>query len=256
MKKCAERGLLAGVLFAAALASLLAEAAPEPLASGEQAVAFAQRVMLDVSRGKLRQAWRRLRDNTVLPPERIDAFAADYERRLVEVIQHFGPAVGVEQVAEEALGRSLLRLTYLVKYQRSAIAWYLYFYRVEDRWLVSEIHYDLNGNSLFQVVHPAAAGGVADLAWREEIERRLAELAERLERLRVAAPEEFAATAVDPEARPFLELAARVAALEEAAVRGEDLGERIAGVGRSLEDVQKRLDVLEQRVDPREIQEM
>src|SRR5690554_248383 len=85
----------------------------EDLSTREQAGAFPHRLMMDISRGKTREAGRKLKANSLIPPDRVDAVAADYERQLVETIQFLGQSQGVELIAEEAFGRSVMRVTYL-----------------------------------------------------------------------------------------------------------------------------------------------
>ena len=154
--------------------------------------------MIDISRGKTQQVWRNVKANSIIPPDRVDAFAANYQQHMAQTIQYWGQPLGVELVGQEAFGRSLLRVTYLLKYNVSGIAWYFYFYRLKDRWIISEFNFDLNSNSLFQTVNNGGDKETASmtfLAWQEAVEKKLAALEDNVNS---AAPSDAAVVEADP----------------------------------------------------------
>ena len=53
---------------------------------------------------------------------------------MIKADSAFGAAIGFEAVAEKKIGGSILLLTYLVKYERSAIVWELDFYKPKSGW--------------------------------------------------------------------------------------------------------------------------
>ncbi len=145
------------LLFASVLLCFLsvAHANKVDIRTTEQAVAFGNQLMMDISRGKIQQAWRNVKANSTIPPDRVDAFATDYDKHLNQTIQFLGQPLGVEMVATEAFGRSIMRITYLVKYNLSGVAWYMYFYKMNDQWVLSEFNFDLNSNSVFAKINQA-----------------------------------------------------------------------------------------------------
>lgn len=243
----------------------IASANEEDLVTIEQAVAFGNRIMMDISRGKVQQAWRKVKANSTVPPDRIDAFAADYDKHLLQTIQYFGTAQGVELVDKTAFGRSLLRVTYLVKYEVTSVVWYVYFFRIGNDWTISEFNYDLNSNSLFTMAgKPSGAGENALLmqAWQEKMEARMAKL-EQSGGGSAPAPV-VSAYAIDPStikgdnttAVILMELQARIMAMEEKIKAYENAGERLAAMETKVNTVNKQFSEITYQLDLQELAKM
>lgn len=149
----------------------------EGLTTAEDAIGFSNKIIMNVSRARFEEAWNLLKSNTSIPAARIDEFAKEYDSNYVRTIQYFGPSTGVELINQAMSGKSMLKITYLVKYEITGVAWHLYFYRVKDKWLLSEYNYDLNSSSLFESVasndsNPASFQLLFG-QWQAEIEKRL-----------------------------------------------------------------------------------
>jgi hypothetical protein len=243
----------------------VAAANEEDLVTIEQAVAFGNRIMMDISRGKVQQAWRKVKANSTVPPDRIDAFAADYDKHLLQTIQYFGTAQGVELVDKTAFGRSLLRVTYLVKYEVTSIVWYVYFFRIGNDWTISEFNYDLNSNSLFAVAGKSSGGGENALlmqAWQEKMEARMAKLEQGGGGSAPASV--VSAYAIDPStikgdnttAVILMELQARIMAMEEKIKAYENAGERLATMETKVNTVSKQFSEITYQLDLQELAKM
>ncbi len=70
----------------------------EELPSAERVADSANRLMIDTSRGTTHHAWRKLKANSIIPPDRVDAFTAGYQTRMTRTIQSLGQPAGVELV--------------------------------------------------------------------------------------------------------------------------------------------------------------
>lgn len=53
----------------------------------------------------------------------------------------YGGVLGFEKVEEEVFGDSLVRLTYLQKFERHPLVWEFFFYRPKDGWVLSNIQF-------------------------------------------------------------------------------------------------------------------
>ncbi|MGD9663433.1 MAG: hypothetical protein AB7U63_19475 [Porticoccaceae bacterium] len=149
------------------------------LSSPQKALEFSNAVVMNISRGRFDDAWRSIKENASIPQGRINEFAREYDSHYVRTIQHFGPSTGVELIGKDMSGKSMLRVTYLVKYEITGVAWYMYFYRVRDSWVLSEFNYDLNSSSIFKQMDSAKESSDTDLLlglWQNEVEKRLASL--------------------------------------------------------------------------------
>ncbi|MFA5631006.1 MAG: hypothetical protein WC997_05810 [Porticoccaceae bacterium] len=171
-----------GILWLSLLMLMGSAGQAQELRTPEDALEFSNRIIMDISRVRFDEAWRKMRENASIPADRIEAFAREYDSHFVRTIQHFGPSVGVELISRDMAGKSMLRVTYLVKYEVTGVAWFMYFYRLNDRWMLSEFNYDINSNAVF------AAAGLRDdssnndlvwAVWRDEIEQRLTALEAR-----------------------------------------------------------------------------
>lgn len=138
---------------------------------------YSSSVVMHISRVQLDDAWRKMKTNANIPPAQIDMFARQYRAHYDHTIQHYGPAVGVEHVSTEMSGQSFVRVTYLIKYEVKAVAWFLIFYKVRDSWVLNEFNYDINTNTIFNIVSQASAASNQQAftrAWQNEVEARLA----------------------------------------------------------------------------------
>jgi HAMP domain-containing protein len=172
MKAVLLRGLLC-------LGFLLTPAVWAQSDSRDQALNVSHEIVMQISRGRFEEAWQAVKSSSSIPDERIDQFAKEYDSHYVRSIVNFGPSTGVELISQDMLGKSMLRITYLVKYEVTGVAWFLYYYRVGDKWVLSEFNYDLNNSSLFKTAgggNTGYSGGNLDLVlgdWKHKIEKRL-----------------------------------------------------------------------------------
>ena len=215
--------LLCGLLL---IASFSMQAST--LSSPQKALEFSNTVVMNISRGRFDDAWRSIKENSSIPQERINEFAREYDSHYVRTIQHFGSSTGVELIGEEMSGKSMLRITYLVKYEITGVAWYMYFYRVRDSWVLSEFNYDLNSSSIFKKVDAAKGSSDSGLLiglWQNEVEKRLASLENKQNRTTPVQP------IIGANAQPGDGDMAILAAMES----------RLAAIERQLAETQARL---------------
>ena len=216
-----------------------------PLTSPEEVLSYANEVVMNISRARFSEAWRRMRTNSAIPGSQLDAFIRSYDSHYVRTIQHFGPSVGVELISQQMTGSSMMKISYLVKYEVTGVAWFMYFYRLDNQWLLTEFNYDLNSDALFAVA--GAAGGdktnMLMRLWQSEMERRMAAIEERAAQAAAANAAQLGALEdVDLDAESgavLLALQARIADLEtRVASQGERLGaveQAGSASGRSVE---------------------
>ncbi len=118
-----------------ALALLLLLAVPGPCLAQETAdpKAWAEKfVGLMVTEGAA-QAYRFLETTSFIA--RSDPAALKGVRQtMIKAGSTFGAAIGFEAAGEKKIGGSILLLTYVVKYERSAIVWELDFYKPKGGW--------------------------------------------------------------------------------------------------------------------------
>lgn len=145
----------------------------------QSALHLGHKIVMAISRTRFDEAWSEVKANSTIPPDRVDLFAREYDSHYVRTIMSFGNATGVELIAEDVLGKSMLRITYLIKYEVTGVAWFLYFYRVGDKWVLSEFNYDMNSSALFKSAVGSPDSSVNELVlaeWFRGVERRIEQL--------------------------------------------------------------------------------
>lgn len=139
--------------FAIVVALLLTAASINSMAAGlatpEQARDYGNQIIMDIGKGNLNEAWAKMKANTTIPPGRIDTFASGYTSQVSQTIKYFGPSIGMELISAQTAGESLLRLTYMVKYEVTGVSWFLTFYKGRDSWMLTDFNYDINVNTIF-----------------------------------------------------------------------------------------------------------
>lgn len=133
------------VLAFGSAATLAAE-----LTTPEQTREYANKIILDIGQSRLGDAWAKMKANSTIPPGRIDAFATQYAQAVDQTLRYYGPSIGMELVKAEMSGESVLRFTYLIKYEVTGVSWFLTFYKGRDKWVLTDFNYDINMNSLFK----------------------------------------------------------------------------------------------------------
>ncbi len=140
------------LLIAALLLVAAGTLRAETLASAEKAMDFGNRLMIAIARGRLDEAWQRMKGYSTIPPASIDSFARGYRQKFDRNIRHYGAFGGVELIDKHRLGRSLLRLTYYVKYEVTGVGWFLIFYQSPHGWVLNEFNYETNSAAIFSRV--------------------------------------------------------------------------------------------------------
>ena len=135
---------LATVILFLILMPRLASAAD--LATPDEAVALADKVMKLVSSGDLRGGLTLAKPYVVIPDAELEAVIGQAELHMPMMLARFGKSVGYEIVRNDAVGGSLLNVVYLHKFEKHATVWRFVFYRGRDRWVLNSFKYvdDIN----------------------------------------------------------------------------------------------------------------
>jgi hypothetical protein len=81
--------------------------------------------------------------------EEVAGVRRSLEENADTILARYGDLVGYELAEQQEIGSSLLRFTYLAKYERHALRWSFDFYRPEDRWLLNSFWWDDSVEELF-----------------------------------------------------------------------------------------------------------
>jgi hypothetical protein len=136
----------AGVL--ATSAHLIASKSEESR-SHQAARQMADETMRLLEQGDLPAMFASLKQKFDLPEAELSSLEnmLDHQRRLMA--SKAGKSVGVEFVAADEIGDSLVRFTYLEKFEKSALVWRMILYRPTDNWRLHELSWDDKPKGLF-----------------------------------------------------------------------------------------------------------
>jgi len=105
--------------------------------------------MSKVAAGNLDSAIAEVKKYTIVPEVEIDSSLGQFKLQLPVIAQRFGASVGAEFVREEKMGESLLRITYLHRFDKHAMRWMFYYYRGSQGWVLNTFRFDDNILALF-----------------------------------------------------------------------------------------------------------
>ena len=93
--------------------------------------------MTSLSKGQVGAAYEKAFEGSNIGPDQAQSMRRQTEANLVPL----GRLLGYDLIREENLGPSLTRLVYLLKSERHATLWELYYYRPASRWILAEINF-------------------------------------------------------------------------------------------------------------------
>lgn len=139
-------------LFAAVLVTVASGPfAFETVAGPTEARAMTDQIMAKVGANELDAVIQLLKSYTIAPEAEAEVAASIGQLKLQQsmIAQRFGSSLGTEFVREEKVGDSLLRITYLHRFDKHAMRWVFLFYRSNKGWVLNTFGFDDNIVALF-----------------------------------------------------------------------------------------------------------
>jgi hypothetical protein len=93
--------------------------------------------MATLSKGQVADAYARLFDGSNIGRDQAQSMV----QRTETTLRPLGKLIGYDLIREEQINGSLSRLVYLLKSERHATVWELYYYRPASRWFVAEVNF-------------------------------------------------------------------------------------------------------------------
>ncbi len=110
---------------------------------------FAARVMDTVGQGKTTEALMMMKPYMIIPDAEFDVMKDQLATQAPVITKKFGKSIGSEFIKITEVGKSLMRVVYIQKFEKSIIRWGFYFYRPKDRWTLNSFRTDTDLNQLF-----------------------------------------------------------------------------------------------------------
>lgn len=109
-----------------------------------------EEVMILVGNGKIDEALKTLEPYWLFGRSEFDKVYIHTINQMELVKPRFGKIIGYEFVREEMINDTIMRLTYIQKFERHAIRWIFLFYKPDDKWLLNSFTWDDKISQLFE----------------------------------------------------------------------------------------------------------
>lgn len=106
--------------------------------------------MLKLVNSGVQEAFDELRPYFALEKEEIDMIQIQTYQQMEAIRPRYGEVVGYTLLKEEILGDTVLKYTYLQKFERHAIRWLFFFYKPGNTWIFNEFYVDDKLRELFE----------------------------------------------------------------------------------------------------------
>ena len=119
--------------------------------SDEKAVsALTEKVSAKLAKGEYRQAIELMRPYWPMPQAEIQNLSYQTESQLGMVSTRFGAVVGAELVADEKVGKSLIKHTLILKFENHAVRWFIVYYKPKSGWQIDAVVWDDKLHEVFK----------------------------------------------------------------------------------------------------------
>lgn len=149
--------LLAVFLLALPAFLTFAQNAP-PLKTDRDVQALCEQALAGIQAGAFVQGIAVLRPYaTSISTEDVDSLEKQLGEQAPTIRKNYGDAIGFLFISKETLANTVLKLVYLVKYERHIIRWTFIFYKPVDSWVLDYFNYDDSIEALFGPKNPPAS---------------------------------------------------------------------------------------------------
>ena len=111
----------------------------EAFKSKKEISPFLKSLSSEMIQGNIKDVFEKLKPYWPIPGQEVDAIVYQLENQRNQVMSRFGKILSMEGVEKSFVGDSFYRETYLVKYERHAMAWEFTFYKPDDKWIVNSV---------------------------------------------------------------------------------------------------------------------
>tara|TARA_R110002110_G_scaffold166602_2_gene367280 strand:- start:32196 stop:32630 length:435 start_codon:yes stop_codon:yes gene_type:complete len=103
-----------------------------------------------VEQGQIEAAFEMLKAHWPMSNVEVDNLKNHTMRQRKVVVSRYGEPQAVEFVKTELVGKSLVRHTFIEKFESHALKWELSFYKNKGKWLISTVYWDDEISTLFK----------------------------------------------------------------------------------------------------------
>ena len=140
---------LSSILIAATLTICSATSFAQGLATFPEIRKVTDAAMELAGKGDIDAALKSFRHLTIIPKAEFDSMLAQSAAYLPTVATRYGNPIGQEFIEEKWVGKSMVRVTYLQKYDNQAMPWVFFCYQGKSGWVIHTFRYNDKPQDLF-----------------------------------------------------------------------------------------------------------
>lgn len=120
------------------------------LESKDEVRSLARSAMEKVGAGDIDGGFKVIKPYVIIPGSEFEVMVENYQLQAPAIERRFGKTLGIEFLSEEIVGESLMKISYLQKFEKHAMRWRFYFYRPGDEWVLNTFYTDDKITKLFE----------------------------------------------------------------------------------------------------------
>jgi hypothetical protein len=120
------------------------------LDSKESARKLTDQVMAKVSSGDFDGGLVLMKPYLIIPESEFNVMLEKVKLQLPTIQGRFGKIIGSEFISEKMIGKSLLKIIQIQKFERHILRWRFIFYNPAGKWVLNTFNFDDNIQSLFE----------------------------------------------------------------------------------------------------------
>ena len=115
----------------------------------QEIIAVCNKFMDTFQKGKYSEAFDLMKPYTVIEDYKLDTLTNTAKAQMISVNNSYGKTIGFELVSEKAASLSLLKVTYILKFEQSVLKFRFVLYNNELGWTIIKFKYDADIDDLF-----------------------------------------------------------------------------------------------------------
>ena len=120
------------------------------LDSQDAARKLTDEVMIKITSGDLDGGFFLVKPHMIVPESEYNVMLEKAKLQLPMIQGRFGKSLGVELIKEKTVGKSLLQIVQVQKFEKHILRWKFTFYKPGGKWLLNSFTFDDNILSLFE----------------------------------------------------------------------------------------------------------
>jgi len=110
------------------------------LTSKEDVQNYTKNVIEHISKGEISKGFDLMAEITNIPLVEFKSIRNRYKLQLPIIKERFGKSIGYEYIKTSSIGNSLMKITYIQKFQKHMMVWNFYFYKPEKEWRLNAFY--------------------------------------------------------------------------------------------------------------------